>query len=375
MNPQATHPQRNDMTDVLHVAIDLGSRKWSVVSGVPGGRARCQSIEAGDLEGLHEQFEKAKARVKLPPEAPVVSCYEAGRDGFWLHRYLVGKGIENVVIDPASCEVDQRAKRRKTDRLDGEMMLDLLMRHYSGVRSPLRVVTVPTEQIEDERRLPRERGRLVKERTRQTNRIKDILIKFGIQTRMRDLPKRLEDLRGPDGSGIPPHARAQIVREHARLQLIIQQIKEIEEEMCETISSSKEACKKVGTLSSLRSIGFVTAATLYYEFFWRKFNNRREVGSLAGMVSAPWRSDGINREQGITKAGNHRVRTLMVQLAWNWLRFQPESELARWYHKRYGPHSKRSRKAGIVALARRLLIQLWRFTESNVPPAQAQLSL
>jgi transposase len=270
--------------------------------------------------------------------------------------------------------VDQRAKRRKTDRLDGEGMLDLLIRHHSGNRSPLRVVNVPQPEIEDARRLHRERQRLVRDRTRHTNRLKDMLIKFGIRSSLRDLPKHLGDLRGPDGSAIAQHAQAVILREYTRFKLVKEQIGEIETDSIAAINSSPEACRKVGTLSSLRGIGLYSAQVLYYEFFWRKFNNRREVGALAGMVSVPWLSDKIDREQGISKAGNHRVRTLMVQLAWSWLRFQPQSRLAQWFNERYGPHSRRSRKVGIVAVARKLLIQLWRFVETRVPPELAQLS-
>ncbi len=200
------------------------------------------------------------------------------------------------------------------------------------------------------------------------------MIKFGIRARLKKLPEIIDTLRGPDGSAIPPHAKAGMLREHARLQLVEEQIAEIEAETLETLTNSPEACKKVGKLNSLRGIGMYTAATLYYEFFWRKFNNRREIGALAGMVSVPWRSDNIKREQGISKAGNGRVRTLMVQAAWNWLRFQPQSQLSQWFCQRYGPGTKRSRKAGIVALARKLLISLWRFLSTDVPPPLARLS-
>ncbi len=378
MKTETTPSQRTDMSDVLHVAFELGSSRWKIVSGVPDApTSRCRTIEARDLTRVDEEIAAAKKRFGLPPDAEVVSCYEAGRDGFWLHRHLVAKGITNVVVDPASCEVDRRSKQVKTDLVDGEKLLDLLIRYYGQRRDPLRTVNVPPVEIEDQRRLHRERARLLTERQRLRNRIQEILITFGIKTgRYLTLDTRLDALRSPAGEVLGEHAKKEVLRAHERMTLAHRQLLEIKaERMALLREPGSEAGKQVSVMSLLVGIGWESAAVLAYEFFlWREFRNRRQVGAAAGMVSAPWLSDKTDREQGISKAGNHRVRALMVQLAWGWLRFQPDSALTKWFQERCRGPGRRMRKVSIVALARRLLIALWRMVEDGTVPKGARVS-
>lgn len=378
MKTETTPSQRTDMSDVLHVAIDLGGSTWKLVSGTPGSaRTRCRTIDARDLKALETEIAAAKKRFRLPSDADVVSCYEAGRDGFWLHRHLLRQGIANVVIDSASCEVSRRAKQVKTDRLDGEKLLDLLMRYYRGGRAPFRIVNVPPEEVEDARRLHRERSRLLTEEQRQRNRMQEILISFGIATgRYLSLDKRLEELRSPDGKPLGECAKSELRRAHERLIVVHCHQRKIKAERLVLLQASgSEAGKQVETLAKLRGLGWESAAVLVYEFFlWRGFRNRRQVGAAAGMVSAPWLSDGIDREQGISKAGNHRVRALMVQIAWGWLRFQPDSAISKWFRQRCEHNGRRVKKIAIVAVARRLLIALWRLLEDGTVPEGAKLT-
>jgi transposase len=315
----------------------------------------------------------AKHRLGLRAEAEVKSCYEAGREGFHLHRFLVGEGVKNVVLDSSSIEVNRRARRAKSDRIDGVKLLELLMSHdREGKR--LSVVRVPGEQEEDERRLHRERERLGKECTGHRNRMLGLLMTQGVRLKTvggRGWAERLKGLR------LPEHLKAELERESERLALVRGQLKVLEASRAKRLSSAgaeDRARAQVQQLMRLYALGVNSAWVLVMEFFgWRKFKNCRELGGLSGLAPTPYSSGSSEREQGITKAGNRRVRTLLIELAWQWLRYQPESALARWFQRRYAPGGVRARRIGIVAVARKLLVGLWRYLEHGELPVGARL--
>ena len=366
------------MSEVLHVALEIGESTWKIGSTVRvGGGKRVKTIEARDREQFFKEIGSAKKRFRLPEDAPVVSCYEAGREGFWLHRWLVAEGIDNHIVDSSSIEVSRRGRRAKTDRLDAEKLLDMLVRFFGGETGLWSVVNVPDVQSEDARILPREIERLKKERTGHINRIKGKLALHGIRIPgLKNLHEKLPTLRGAgDGSALPPLALGELRRQCERLQLVQTHLKELEKQQQELAEDRKSAAgRKIERLSSLKGIGVGSACPLVLEFFaWRNFKNRRQLGALAGMVGTPFVSDNSAREQGISKAGNKRVRWRMVQLAWLWLRYQQRSELTLWFVQKFGRGSKRCRRVGIVALARKLLVALWRFVEQGVVPKGAVL--
>jgi transposase len=340
------------------------------------------SVAAGDVDGLWDKIVAAKARHGLPPAAPVVSCYEAGRDGFWLHRELEHRGMRNVVVDSASIEVNRRARRAKTDRLDGRKLLTMLGRSEGGEQTVWRVVRVPTVEEEDARRLHRELDRLTKERTAHVNRIRALLVLHGVGHRMgprtvtaRTLMAQWPTYTQRDGTPLPPHLRAEITREIHRWEVVDDQIRTLTAERRErTQTEATGAARQVRQLSGLAAIGETTAWLLVQEIFaWRKIRNRREAGALVGLTPTPYASDGSQREQGVSKAGNRHVRRVLIQVAWGWLRYQPHSALSRWFQERFGSGRGRMRRVGIVALARRLFIALWRFVDGGVIPDGARL--
>ena len=310
-------------------------------------------------------------------DAKVASCYEAGRDGFSIHRFLSSAGIENVVIDPASVEVPRRKRRSKTDRLDAAKLLTCLMRHrYLGDRQVWRLARVPGEEEEAQRRVHRERERLVRESTSHRCRIRSLLTLHGacvFDSRLSSLDVSL--LRDWAGKALPENVRAELERETARLGMVEEQIAEIERRMRADVKEPRDdGDRKAAKLAQLKAIAETGARTLVREFFgWREFRNRREVGSLAGLTGTPYSSGESQTEQGISKAGNRRVRTLMIELAWLWLRYQPKSALSIWYESRFGGGNKRQRRIGIVALARKLLIALWKYLEYDLLPEGAEL--
>lgn len=361
----------------LYLAFEMGNEKWKLGFTIGlGQRPRERKIEAGDLAALEWEIRRAKERFGLPETARVMSCYEAGRDGFWLHRYLMEKGIENLVVDSASIEVSRRAKRAKTDRLDLAKLLSMLVRYDSGEKKVWRVVHVPSVEAEDSRHLHRELRTLKVERTRHINRIKGLLVTQGVR-----LPvgvgflERLESVRLWDGSALPRGLRSRVEREYVCLRFVNEQIRELEAERREILrNSSDPSVEKVRQLLRLRGIGENSAWLFVMEFFgWRAFRNRREVGALAGLTPTPYQSGDEAREQGISKAGNCPIRGMAIEISWGWLRYQPDSKLSRWYQERFGRGSKRLRKIGIVALARKLLIELWRYLETGAIPEGAQL--
>ncbi|MFC1880609.1 IS110 family transposase [Thermodesulfobacteriota bacterium] len=362
---------------ILYIAFELSNSKWKLAFS-DGNKIRYKTITAGNLAQLQAEIDLAKRKFRMIEELRVVSCYEAGRDGFWIHRYLKSQGIENLVVDSASLEVNRRKRRAKTDRIDAGKLLRMLMRYWGGEKQVWSVVRVPSEQDEDARHLHRSLENLKSERTRHRNRIKGLLVQQGIKVSNPSQKKFLEVLekvRTWNGQAVAPGLKSQVVREYERLQVVEDQIKAWEKEKKERLKNPDTvSLQKVAKLASLYGIGSVSSWTFVMEFFgWRQFQNRREVGALAGLTPTPYDSGKSLREQGISKAGNQRVRALAVEIAWAWLRFQPQSKLSQWYMKRFGGGGKRMRRIGIVAVARRLLIDLWRYLEYDKIPEGARL--
>jgi transposase len=363
---------------VLLLAFELGLETWKV--GLVGGGSqppRLREITGGDTRALLREVARAKRELGLPAHTPVVSCYEAGRDGFWLHRFLTHHGIRNHVVDSASIEVDRRARRAKSDRIDLRALLRLLRRFVSGERDVWSVVRVPTVADEDARSLHRELRTLVKERTRSTNRIRGLLMNHGLRLGRlgKDFRGWLERVRQWDGSPLPAGVRRRLAHEYARRALVEQQIHELEAQRRRALREEQgPALDQMRQLLQLRGIGEGSAWLYVREFFaWRRFRNRRQVAALAGLAPTPYQSGDENRDQGISKAGNRHVRSLAVEIAWGWLRYQPDSALSQWYQRRFAPAGPRARKVGIVALARKLLVALWRYLETGVIPDGAVL--
>jgi transposase len=369
-----THPTPI-VAPVLYLAIELSWTTWKLAFTVGAGQPpRIRMVPARRADLLLDEIDKVKTRLGLPDDTPVVSCYEAGRDGFWLHRYLVNHGIQNLVVDSASIEVNRRKRRAKSDRLDAIKLVSMLIRWHNGEKKVWKVVHVPTVVNEDDRQLHRELLELTEERTALVNRIKGLLAGLGLDVLVDEqLPERLEKLKQWDGAELPPALKARILREFERWQLVGRQISELEtqraREIREDASTQGEQTRQ---LMGLAGIGPNGAWLLVREIFgWREIRNRRELGSLAGLAPTPYDSGGSRREQGISKAGNRLVRWMMVQLAWGWLRYQPDSELSLWYERRFAHGNSRWRKVGIVALARKLLIALWKYLKTGEPPAGA----
>ena len=355
----------------LYMAFELGEKSWKLALGDGVRSPSRYTVATGDTTALLECIAKAKARCGLAPGARVVSCYEAGRDGFWLHRWLLAQGIENIVVDSASIEVNRRARRAKTDRLDADKLLAMLLRYAGGERRVWSVVRVPTPEEEDARRAHRELGRLGHERIAHINRIRALLVLNNL--RVTYVGGRLwQRWWTGHAQELAPGVRAEIERESERLVLVKQQMDTIEAAQREAVAAGREA--QVARLAQLRGIGMSSGWVLAKELFgWRHFRNRREVAGCLGLTPSPYASGESETEQGISKAGNRRARTLMVELAWSWLRYQPQSELSQWFNRRFAGGGKRLRRIGIVALARRLAIALWRYLEHGLIPDGAQL--
>lgn len=377
MHAQSTPTVITDTADqaVLYMALELAEKEWKVAFSDGRPKPRLVRVPGRDLTELGAQIDRARARFGLPTDCPVISCYEAGRDGFWLHRQFARDGIENVVVDPASIEVNRRRRRPKTDRIDARKLLNRLVRHHGDEPDVWSIVRVPTIEDEDARELHRELGTLKKELSQHRNRISSLLVKHGIPMDVRrDFSEQLDELRLHDGSPLPPFLEARLRREFQRLQQAQSQVSEIKAQQRQMVQEpTTKRLRKAARLYQLRGIGHVGSWDLTMEFFgWRHFNNRRQLGSAAGLTGTPYDTGDSDREQGISKAGNKRVRALMIELAWCWLRYQPQSALSQWFNERFGK-GKRQRKVGIVALARRLLIDLWRFVEFGVVPERALL--
>jgi transposase len=377
---QTTHKVEFKAVDrSLYFALDLGWTQWHLAFTTEvGQKPRLRTIQARDLSALQEEIRRAKERFNLPAQARVASCFEAGRDGFWLHRYLLSIGVESRVVDSSSIEVNRRRRRAKTDKLDAIKLVDLLRQYESGERKKWSVVRVPSVAAEDLRQLGRELESLKKERTEHSNRIRALLAAQGVDlgSGASALRRSFDLLRLWDGSELPPVLRARLEREQQRMEFVEVQIRELEQQRQAQVKAPVcRAEEQVGKLLQLRAVGIKSAWLFVSEFFsWRELRNRRQVGSLAGLAPTPYTSgNDLRREQGISKAGNPRIRAMAIEISWGWLRWQPDSELSRWFLTRFGKAGGRSRKVGIVALARKLLVALWRYLETGVVPAGAQL--
>ena len=385
----------------LFAALELSLSRWVVVASAPGeSKVSKHTLPACDgpalLALLDELRRRAERRCRC--SVAVATIQEAGRDGFWLHRLLEAHGVRSQVVDPASIAVSRRNRRAKTDRIDAEGLLRTLMAFARGERQVCSMVRPPTPEAEDARRLTREREALLAERIRHTNRIKGLLATqgvFGFEPSWQARRARLEDLRTSQGAVLPPRLKAEILRQIERLELTLRQIAEVEAARDAALAAERQAAPSAATPSAdeadtkpvmlpadegagarlmrLKGIGPETASVLRLEAFHRSFGNRREVAAYAGLTPTPWQSGGIDTEQGISKAGNGRLRRTMVQLAWFWLRNQPQSALSAWYRERVREGRGRIKRIAIVALASKLLIALWRFVTQGLVPSGAEL--
>jgi transposase len=356
---------------MLYMALELSASKWRIALA-DGKRAASQhTVGAGDVGALLRVIDKAKQRCALSGAVRVVSCYEAGRDGFWLHRWLLEQGIDNVVVDSSSIEVNRRARRAKSDGLDAAKLYAMLLRFAGGDKRVWRVLRVPSVEQEDARRVHRELERLKRERNAHVNRIGSLAVLHNVRLERvggRGWVERLAQLKAQ----LPGALWAEIERESVREKLVREQIMVLEKSRQAQLKTMPGGPLVV--LLKLRAIGLQSAWVLVHELFgWRQFANRRQLAGCVGFNPSPYDSGDSQREQGISKAGNRRCRTLLVELAWYWLRYQRHSALSEWFNRRFGAGGKRMRRIGIVALARRLLIALWRYVEHGVIPAGAQL--
>jgi transposase len=359
----------------IFVSLELSRSTWLVTSLSPGKGEKMSkhSVTAGNVAELLTLFAelRRKAEVRTGQSYPIITIQEAGLDGFWLHRVLQQNGIESHVVDPASIATPRRRRRAKTDRLDGETLLRACLAYKRGEPRVCAMVVAPSPEEEDRRRLCRERRTLIDERITHVNRIKGLLFAQGIcdyGPLRRDRRARLEALRTGDGRELPSHLKAQIGRELDRIELLLDQIRAVEAAQDALLTTARRPASEeavpdpVTMLLALRGIGANFAAVLWSEAFYRQFANRRQVAAYAGLAATPWESGGIRHEQGVSKAGNPRLRTTMIQLAWLWIRHQPQSALTRWFKLQ----SQQGRKRAIVALARKLLVALWKYITQGV---------
>jgi len=357
----------------IFVSLEL-SQSWLVTSLSPGNGEKMSKhfVRAGDRAGLFERFSwlREKALAKTGRIFPIIVIQEAGLDGFWLHRALVGEGIESWIVDPASIATSRRRRRAKTDKIDGEALVRALLAYKRGEPRVCAMVRVPTVEEEDRRRLGRERKTLITERSKHVNRIKGLLFSQGIsgyEPIRRDRRARLDELRTGDGRPLPQYLKAQISRELDRMELLLEQLKAVEADRDALVAPTTDAAQmpaRVVMLMGLRGIGAEFANILYSEGLFRHFDNRRQVAAYSGLVPTPWLSGSIDREQGVSKAGNPRLRSTMIELAWLWTRHQPDSMLSKWFRERTKVDTRR--KAAIVALARKLLVALWKYVTAGV---------
>ena len=394
MSPKNETAAPADMEhSTLYVAIEISAKSWVVgVKSPVSKKIGLHTLGPADKEGLRDliQTQSAKAERALGREVRVLCCYEAGYEGFWLERWLKKEmSIETVVLDPASLLVNRKAKQRKTDRIDAKKMVRALLAHDRGDAAVLSQVRVPSVEEEDRKRLLRERQRLVKARTSLTNSIKGLLKLHGIfdlDPRARGFDEKFANVVTAYGSPFPPRARQEIERLKERLSLVQRQIAEVEAERDAVVQagvdvpisdvlegSEEQAAAKIAALTRLKSVGENDATVLVHEIFYRGFRNRRELASWAGLTPTPWASGDTQRDQGISRDGPAWIRAQLIQLAWRWLRYQPESALSTWFEERTAGSRGRMRKVMVVALARKLLIALWRFAETGLVPTGAKL--
>jgi len=361
----------------IFVSLELSRSVWLITSLSPGsgGKMSKHSVPAGDVAALLARFAelKQKTLARTGQSFPIVSIQEAGLDGFWLHRVLESEGIESHVVDPASIATSRRRRRAKTDRIDGEALLRALLAYKRGEPRVCVMVKAPTPEEEDRRRLSRERKVLVAERVEHVNRIKGLLFSQGVsgyEPLRRDRRKRLDELMTGDGRALPAHLKTQISRELDRLELLLDHIKAVEGErnalLAEQQATAPPTVAAGKMLLDFKGIGPEFAAILWLEAFFRHFDNRRQLAAYAGLAPTPSQSGSVDREQGVSKAGNPRLRETLIQLAWLWLRHQPKSALALWFKERVSRNGGRMKKVIIVALARKLLVALWKYVTAGV---------
>jgi transposase len=364
-----THRQESTAA-ALYVACELSTKEWLVTMSVsPDGRRQRARIRPGDRVAFERVLVDAKRRVGLAADAPVRSCYEAGRDGFWPHRFLTALGVSNLVVDSSSIEVSRRARRAKTDRLDGAKLLQ----HWGGERKMWHVVHVPSPEHEDRRHASRGLTTLQGERTRYRNRIHSLLALHGVRLRIdARLPERLATVTDWAGMALPAGVTARVLETWRLLQGVeaeVQRARRVERQRVRATAAPTVAQR----LARLRGVAARGATILAEELFSRDLRNRRQVGALAGLVSAPYHSGTMRIDQGVMPSGVPAVKRVAVEIAWAWLRYQPTSALAQWYHRRFGGGGAVTRRIGIVALARRIIIALWRYVEQGIVPAGALL--
>lgn len=373
---QAAHRAGYEVASVLYMAMELSNRTWKLAFG-NAERQRRKSIDARDREALVEEVRQAKKKLGLGSDAGVVCCYEAGRDGHWVHRWLSTEGYEVLEIDSSSIETARGRKHVKTDRVDVEKLLDLLMRYCLGFRKAFRVVRVPDEQAEASQRLHREDEYLLKQRGRIGNRIRGLLVAQGVGrvSLRKDFAAWLEGVRLWNGAGLSKELKEELKRLHAQYALFDEQVHQLQGAYLAELMSGSAVGEMRQQLERLKAVGPKISRVLAAEAFsWRKFANTKQVGAMSGLTPTPSHSGDRRTEQGIGKAGNRRVRRVAIELGWLWLRWQPASVLSRWFRRRFGHGGPRSRRIGIVALARKLLIALWRYVEEGVIPEGAVLN-
>ncbi len=356
----------------IFVSLELSRSKWLITSLSPGGGEKMSkhTVTGGDLGALYERFGllQEKARARTGQDYRIIVIQEAGLDGFWIHRALEKAGIESHVVDPASIAVSQRARRAKTDKIDGEALVRALLAYKRGEPRVCSMVRPPSPEEEDRRRILRERKALTTERVRHVNRIKGLLFAQGVgdyEPMRRNRRTRLEALRTGDGGELPGHLKTQILRELDRLELLISQIRALENERDELLATD-QAAAPAAMLMKLKGVGPEFGSVLWSECLFRSFDNRRQVAAYAGLAPSPWKSGKIDREQGVSKAGNPRLRVTLIQLSWLWLRHQPQSALTLWFEERVRLTGGKLRKPTIVALARKLLVALWKYVNAGV---------
>jgi len=360
----------------LFMAFELGASKWVLGFSIGlGQKPRKRTINAADLNTLQQEIKAAKERFGLPEDATVKSCYESGRDGFWIHRYLETIRVQNYVIDSSSIEVNRKHRRAKTDSLDVESLLKLLIHYHLGEKKAFSVVRVPTEEEEDRRHLHRGFQTLKKEKTRTTNRIRGLLATQSVQMQRLDLSDRqLQAIRIWNGKSLKEGLKSRLRMEWQRVLQLREQMRELRAERRSLLKDeTRSEIAQVKQLTTLRAIGPESSWIVVHEVLWRDFRNPRQVGAFVGLAPSPYDSGDSKREQGISKAGNRHVRAIAIELAWSWVRHQPNSKLTLWFKQRFGGAGKRARKVGIVAVARRLMIELWRFLQTGAIPEGALL--
>jgi transposase len=371
----ATRPEFSSVSDpTLYVAFELSAKQWklAMTSGF-GVEPWLRTIASGDLGAVARAVAQGRARFKLPAQARVVSCYEAGRDGFWIHRALLQMGLANCVVDSASIEVNRRARRAKTDRIDALKLVRMLVRRCAGEHDVWREVRVPAMADEAARHVSRERTALIQEQTRLVNQMRSWVTTYGCA-----LPRRRSDawwttLQDWAGAPLPKPVQARLLRAEARLALLAEQIAALNEQQTAAVAAAAPD-SALARLVRVKGVATTSASILVDEgLVWRQFRNRRQIGGLLGFAPTPFQSGEVAHEQGISRAGNDRLQAIGIELAWSWVRWQPFSTLTQWYRERFGGAGKRARKIGIVAVARKLLIALWRYATAGIVPAGALL--